>query len=92
MQMSTEPRLLFVIPGAGAEDALQAIADDDCQRIKDLEVDYRDGELILQRRVAKYGVSPFVFGYRRAIQVRSWQYLVRFKLFAKITPPNKPSL
>lgn len=38
-------RLLFVIPGARAEDALQAIADDDYQRIKDLEVDTRDGEL-----------------------------------------------
>ena len=38
-------RLLFVIPGARAEDALQAIADDDYQRIKDLEVNYRDGEL-----------------------------------------------
>ena len=38
-------KLLFVIPGARAEDALQAIADDDYQRIKDLEVDNRDGEL-----------------------------------------------
>ena len=38
-------RLLFVILGARAEDALQAIADDDYQRIKDLEVNYRDGEL-----------------------------------------------
>ena len=38
-------RTLFTIPVARAEDAIHAISDDDCQRIKDLQVDYRDGDL-----------------------------------------------
>ena len=35
---------------------------------------------------------PFVFGPERAIVVGSWQYIVRFKLFSKITLPDKLSL
>ena len=35
--------------------------------------------------------GPFIFGHERAIAVGSWQYLVRFKLVAKITLPDKLS-
>ena len=36
--------------------------------------------------------NPFPFGHERAITVGSWQYVVTFKLFAKIALPGKPSL
>ena len=49
-------------------------------------------ELVLQRRIAKYVVLPFVFGCARAIVVGSSHHVVRFKLFANIALPRKPSL
>ena len=48
--------------------------------------------LVLQRRIAKYVVLPFVFGCVRAIVVGSSHHVVRFKLFANIPLPGKPSL
>ena len=48
--------------------------------------------LILQRRISKCDVWPFVFGHERAIAVGSWQYVVRFKLVTKTTLPDKLSL
>ena len=48
--------------------------------------------LVLQRRISKCDVWPFVFGHERAIAVGSWQYVVRFKLVTKTTLPDKLSL
>ncbi len=48
--------------------------------------------LILQRRIAKYVVWPFAFGREQTIAVGSWQYVVRFKLFAKINLVDESSL
>ena len=50
------------------------------------------GLLVLQRRISKCDVWPFVFGHERAIAVGSWQYVVRFKLVTKTTLPDKLSL
>ena len=49
-------------------------------------------DLVLQRRISKCDVWPFVFGHERAIAVGSWQYVVRFKLVTKTTLPDKLSL
>ena len=51
-----------------------------------------DRVLVLQRRISKCDVWPFVFGHERAIAVGSWQYVVRFKLVTKTTLPDKLSL
>ena len=48
--------------------------------------------LVLQRRISKCDVWPFVFGHERTIAVGSWQYVVRFKLVTKTTLPDKLSL
>ena len=48
--------------------------------------------LVLQRRISKCDVWPFVFGHERAIAVGSWQYVVRFKLVTKTTLSDKLSL
>ena len=48
--------------------------------------------LVLQRRIAKYVLLPFVFSCLRAIAVGSSHHVVRFELFAKIAPLEKPSL
>ena len=48
--------------------------------------------LVLQRRIAKYVVLPFVLGCQWAIAVASSHLVVRFKLFAKIALPEEPSL
>ena len=48
--------------------------------------------LVLQRRIAKYVVLPFVFGCQRAIAVGSSHLVVSFKLLAKIALPEKQSL
>ena len=48
--------------------------------------------LVLQRRIAKYDVLPFVYGCQRAIAVGSSHHVVGSKLVAKITLSDKPSL
>ena len=48
--------------------------------------------LVLQRRISKCDVWPFVFGHERAIAVGSWQYVVRFKLVTKTTLSDKLTL
>ena len=48
--------------------------------------------LVLQRRITKYVVLPFVFGCQRAITVGSSHHVVRFKSFSKIALPEEPSL
>jgi hypothetical protein len=50
------------------------------------------GILVLQRRITKYVVLPFVFGCQRAITVGSSHHVVRFKSFSKIALPEEPSL
>ena len=48
--------------------------------------------LVLQRRITKYVVLPFVFGCQRAITVGSSHHVVRFKSFSKIALLEEPSL
>ena len=48
--------------------------------------------LVLQRRITKYVVLPFVFGCQRAITVGSSHHVVRFKSFSKIALPEEASL
>ena len=48
--------------------------------------------LVLQRRITKYFVFPFVFGCQRAIAVGSSHHVIRFKSFSKIALPEEPSL
>ena len=55
-------------------------------------IGFLDEALVLQRRISKCDVWPFVFGHERAIAVGSWQYVVRFKLVTKTTLPDKLSL
>ena len=50
------------------------------------------GILVLQRRITKYVVLPFVFGCERAITVGSSHHVVRLKSFSKIALPEEPSL
>ncbi len=56
------------------------------------EPEFRNGLLVLQRRITKYFVFPFVFGCQRAIAVGSSHHVIRFKSFSKIALPEEPSL